>query len=217
MVHILSKENSVLQHFLAEIRDVNVQMDAMRFRKNMERISEVMAYEMSKSLHYKVDEVTTPLGKKEVHRIDEPIVVASILRAGLTMHNGVLNYFDHAENAFISAYREENEEGGQDIKVHVEYLASPDLTCKTLVIVDPMLATGTSLLLTLDAIRKNGNPKKIHVMCAIASQPAVDKLQAELPDNAEIWLADVDEKLNSKAYIVPGLGDAGDLAFGVKL
>ena len=145
MIHELSTQNSVLSHFLAEIRDVAVQKDAMRFRKNMERISEIMAYEMSKTLSYKASEVTTPLGKKRVEKIQEKIVVASILRAGLTMHQGVLNYFDHAENAFISAYREEGT--ADEIKVHVEYLASPDLTGKTLVIVDPMLATGKHLAL----------------------------------------------------------------------
>ncbi|MCB9224874.1 MAG: uracil phosphoribosyltransferase [Crocinitomicaceae bacterium] len=216
MVHELSQHNSILNQFIAEIRDVEVQKDTMRFRKNMERISEIMAYEMSKTMHFSNHVVSTPLGSKNVPQINEQIVVASILRAGLTMHQGVLNYFDKAENAFISAYREEGH-AGEEIKVHVEYLASPDLNGKTLVIVDPMLATGTSLLLALKAMERNGNPKQIHVLSAIASRQAVEKVSKELNGKAEIWIADIDEELNDKSYIVPGLGDAGDLAFGVKL
>ena len=215
MIHELSKKNSILNHFLAEIRDINVQKDSMRFRKNMERISEIMAYEVSKSMNFKEEDITTPLGTKRMSKVNENVVVASILRAGLTMHNGVLNYFDKAENAFISAYREESD--SEKIKVHVEYLASPNLDGKTLLMVDPMLATGTSLLLTLDAIKKNGNPAQIHVLAAIASKQGIENIQAGLPENAQIWIGDIDEKLNDKAYIVPGLGDAGDLAFGEKL
>ena len=195
----------------------------MRFRKNLERISEIMAYEVSKTLSFSEEDITTPLGHKKMQKINENIVVASILRAGLTMHQGVLNYFDHAENAFISAYREESEsevssdEPNHNIKVHVEYLASPDLNGKTLLIVDPMLATGTSLVLTLEAIQKNGVPAQIHVLSAIASRQGVEKLQEALPADSQIWIGDIDEELNNKSYIVPGLGDAGDLAFGVKL
>lgn len=216
MVHELSQHNSIFNHFIAEIRDVEIQKDSMRFRKNMERISEIMAYEMSKTLTYHTETVKTPLGTKAVPRIKEDIVVASILRAGLTMHQGVLNYFDKAENAFISAYREEGH-AGEEIKVHVEYLASPDLTGKTLIIVDPMLATGSSLLLTLEAMKKNGTPGQIHILSAIASRQAVNRITKELADKAEIWIGSIDEELNDKSYIVPGLGDAGDLAFGIKL
>lgn len=215
MVHELSRKNSILNHFLAEIRDINVQKDGMRFRKNLEKISEIMAYEVSKTMNFKEEDITTPLGKKRMSKISENVVIASILRAGLTMHNGVLNYFDKAENAFISAYREESE--GKEIKVHVEYLASPNLDDKTLLMVDPMLATGTSLELTLEAIQKNGTPAQIHVMSAIASQPGIEKVKKAFPENTEIWVGDIDEKLNDKSYIVPGLGDAGDLAFGTKV
>lgn len=217
MVHRLSRENSILNHFIAEIRDSNVQKDSMRFRKNLERISEILVYEMSKTLHFTPKTVITPLGSKQIDHVDEPIVIASILRAGLTMHQGVLNYFDHAENAFISAYREETDENTTEVKVHVEYLASPDLNNKTLVVVDPMLATGTSLLLALKAMEKNGKPKQIHIVSAIASKQGIKKVTDALPDSVKFWIGDIDEGLNNKAYIVPGLGDAGDLAFGVKL
>lgn len=215
MIHELSKENSVLHHYLGEIRDVEVQKDSMRFRKNLERIAEVLAYEMSKTLDFGKKDVTTPLGTKSVSEVSENLVIASILRAGLTMHTGVLNVFDHAENAFISAYREESE--GEEIKVHVEYLASPDLNGKTLVMVDPMLATGSSLLLTLEAMKKNGTPAQIHILSAIASRKGIDHVNDSLTDDVHIWVADIDEELSSQSYIVPGLGDAGDLAFGVKL
>jgi uracil phosphoribosyltransferase len=215
-IHEINKENSIFNHFIAEIRDIDIQKDSMRFRKNMERISEIMAYEMSKVLNYRKTTVNTPLGTADSSMISEDIVIASILRAGLTMHQGVLNYFDKAENAFISAYREEGK-SGEEIKVHVEYLASPDLKGKTLVIVDPMLATGTSLLLTLDAIKKNGTPAQIHILSAIASRPAVDRISKELGEETQIWVGAIDEKIDDHSYIVPGLGDAGDLAFGIKL
>jgi uracil phosphoribosyltransferase len=216
MIHELSQHNSILNHFISELRDIEVQKDSMRFRKNLERISEIMAYEMSKELSYELTKVNTPLGTTQVPQIKNQIVIGSILRAGLTMHQGVLNYFDHAENAFISAYREEGTESNE-IKVHVEYLASPDLNDKTLILVDPMLATGTSLLLTLEAMKKNGTPSQIHILSTIASRQAIERVENELGEKAEIWIAAIDEELNDKSYIVPGLGDAGDLAYGLKL
>lgn len=218
MVHVLSDTNSILLNFLAEIRDAEIQKDQLRFRANMKRISEIMAYEVSKSLKYENSTVQTSLGTKSTKEISEKIVIASILRAGLTMHEGFLSFFDKAENAFISAYREENNEGANpEIKVHVEYLASPDLNGKTVLIVDPMLATGKSLELTLQALRKNGEPKKIHVLNVIASRQGLEAAVRTFPEGTEFWMADVDEELNKKSYIVPGLGDAGDLAFGIKL
>lgn len=215
MTHEIGKNNSVLNHFISEIRDISVQKDRMRFRKNMERISEILAYEMSKTLHYSSKKTHTPLGISEELECSEHIVIASILRAGLSMHHGVLNYFDQAENAFISAYREESDEN-TEVKVIVEYLASPTLEGKTLVIADPMLATGTSLLLTLEALKKKGNIKKLHVISAIASRAAIDRLEKELPEDSTIWVAAIDPELNDKSYIIPGLGDAGDLAYGTK-
>lgn len=217
MIHEIGLNNSILNHFLAEIRDVDIQKDSMRFRRNLERIAEILAYEMSKELHFLKNETTTPLGTKKIDLIEEHLVVASILRAGLTMHTGVLNYFDRAENAFISAYREESTAGKDEIKVHVEYLASPDLTNKTLVLVDPMLATGNSILLAIEALLKNGKPNQIHLISAIGSKEGVDHVMSKLPENTHLWIADIDEVLNHKAYIVPGLGDAGDLAYGTKL
>lgn len=215
MVHEIGKNNSVLNHFISEIRDCEVQKDRMRFRKNMERISEILAYEMSKELDYKQITTQTPLGKSEDIICSEDLVIASILRAGLSMHHGVLNYFDKAENAFISAYREESDEH-TEVKVIVEYLASPSIENKTLVIVDPMLATGTSLLLTIEALKAKGNFTKLHIISAIASQFAIDRLTKELPQNSTIWVAAIDPELNKKSYIIPGLGDAGDLAYGTK-
>jgi len=214
-IHEIGRTNSVLSHFIAEIRDVEVQKDSMRFRKNMERISEILSYEMSKSFDYQPKTVTTPLGETSIQQINNELVVASILRAGLTMHQGVLNYFDKAENAFISAYREESSESSE-IKIHVEYLASPSISDKTLIMVDPMLATGSSMLLTIEAMKKKGLPKKIHVISAIGSEYAMEQLIEKLPDNTEFWIAAIDKELNSKSYIIPGLGDAGDLAFGIK-
>ena len=215
MLHEIGKYNSVLNHFINEIRNVDVQNDRMRFRKNMERISEVLAYEMSKELTYADVAIQTPLGISNSVQIKDDLVIASILRAGLSMHEGVLNFFDKAENAFISAYREESD-GGKEVKVIVEYLASPSIEGKTLVLVDPMLATGTSMILTLEALKAKGNFKHLHIISAIASQVAIDRLEKELPQGAHLWIAAIDPELNDKSYIVPGLGDAGDLAYGSK-
>lgn len=215
LIHEIGKNNSVLNHFVAEIRNVNVQNDRMRFRRNMERISEILAYEMSKSLSYQTKTVKTPLGISNEPACIDQIVIASILRAGLAMHQGVLNYFDQAENGFISAYREESDKN-TEVKVVVEYLAAPSIEDKTLVVVDPMLATGTSMLLTLEALKKKGNFKKLHIISAIASAVAIDNMIKNLPSGSEVWVAAIDPDLNDKSYIIPGLGDAGDLAFGLK-
>ncbi len=215
MVHEIGKTNSIFNHFIAEIRDEEVQKDSLRFRRNLERIGEILGYEISKTLTYKETEVKTPLGEANVELMTEQPVIASILRAGLTLHNGLLNTFDKAENAFISAYRRPT--GTDEIDVMVEYKACPDLTDKTLIIADPMLATGLSMALVFEALLKNGTPKKIHIAAAIASRSAIDMLKKNLPIPTDIWVGSIDENLNAKSYIVPGLGDAGDLAYGVKL
>ena len=215
MVHEIGKNNSILNHFISEIRDQKTQNDPMRFRKNMERISEILCYEMSKTLLYRSIEVTTPLACSEEKQCTEKIVIVSILRAGLSMHHGILNYFDKAENGFISAYRKEGKEHAE-IEVIIEYLASPSIEGKTLILVDPMLATGTSLLLSLKALSTKGTYKNLHIISAIASQTAIDRLEKELPSDTNIWIAAVDPKINNKSYIVPGIGDAGDLAYGKK-
>jgi uracil phosphoribosyltransferase len=215
-IHNLSENNSILNHFLSQIRDVEVQKDSMRFRKNIERIGEIMAYEISRSLSYKTKAVTTPLGTKNTHEIADGIVVCSILRAGLALHNGLLNYFDDAESAFVSAYRHHpNNDDYFDILV--EYKAAPTFTSKTLLIVDPMLATGLSLAAVFKKIMEGENPKEIHIAVVIAAPEGIVYLQEQLPANCHLWIAAVDERLNEHKYIVPGLGDAGDLAYGCKL
>lgn len=214
-VHFLGETNSILNHFIAEIRDKNIQTDPLRFRQNMIRIGEIMSYEVSKQLEYSDIAVQTPLGTKDVSLLRQQPVIASILRAGLTLHQGVLNVFDRAENAFISAYRKSISQDEFDI--HVEYLACPDLNGKTLLLVDPMLATGRSMIMVHKAIQQNGTPDKLHVMCVIASTAGLEYIKEHLPENTEIWLAAVDDELNAKSYIIPGLGDAGDLAYGTKL
>ncbi len=214
MVNVLSEKNSIFNHFLAEIRDQKIQTDALRFRKNMERMSEVMAYEISKTFHYNSTSVTTPLGKTNVNLMTHQPVIASILRAGLSMHNGFLNYFDQAENAFVSAYRENTTDG--TVSVKVEYMACPDLTDKTLIVIDPMLATGESLKLTHKSLLDNGTPKRLIIAAIIASQHAINVLTDYFAEGVEIWVGAIDPDLNEKSYIVPGLGDAGDLAYGPK-
>jgi len=215
MVHILGNSNSVFNEYIAEIRDEKVQKDSMRFRRNMERMGEIMAYEISKTLAYENRETTTPLGIANVSRIKEQPVVATILRAGLSVHNGFLSYFDKAENAFISAYRKHHKDGSFDIQV--EYMACPDLTDKILILCDPMLATGSSMVLTYKALLQRGKPRHIHVASIIASTEGVDYVKKHLPENVTIWCGSVDEELTAQAYIVPGLGDAGDLAYGNKI
>lgn len=215
-VHNLSQNNSVLNTFIAEIRDSEIQKDSMRFRRNIERIGEVLGYELSKNLSYKNEVIETPLGSKETQLIHDDLVLCSILRAGLPLHQGLLNYFDKAENAFISAYRK-HEENSHDFDIVVEYFASPDISDKTLVLADPMLATGQSLVAVYEAILKYSTLKEIHITAVIGSKEGVDFIDKNFPKNTTLWIAAIDDVLNDKGYIVPGLGDAGDLAFGQKL
>lgn len=215
MVYELGKENSILNEFIAEMRDVEVQKDSMRFRRNLERAGEICAYEISKKLEWIKKEVTTPLGISEVSVLKQQPVIATILRAGLPFHQGLLNTFDKAENAFISAFRKHHPDGS--FEVQVEYMACPDLNGKTLILCDPMLATGNSIELVYKAIKRNGIPKNIHIASIIASEEGVEYVKKHLPANSTIWACAIDEELTAQAYIVPGLGDAGDLAFGNKL
>jgi uracil phosphoribosyltransferase len=212
----LSENRSVLNQFLKEIRSAEIQTDAMRFRRNLERIGEIMAYEISKSLHYRVQNVKTPLGVAPVDVIADKVVLSTILRAGIPFHNGFLNYFDNAQNAFVSAYRKYKD--SLKFNIFIEYIASPDLTDKTLIITDPMLATGGSMELAYGALLTKGTPKHIHIASIIASKQAVDYIAAHFPpEKTTFWTAAIDPELNEHSYIVPGLGDAGDLAFGEKL
>lgn len=213
-----SETNSLLNSFVREIRDINIQHDRFRFRRNIERLGEVMAYEISKELRYKKIQVATPLDVAEVSIPDEEIVIATILRAGLPYHHGVLNYFDGAENAFVSAYRKYKETGHKTFDIHIEYIASPSIEGKTLILTDPMLATGGSMELTYRALLTKGNPSHIHIATIIASQQAIDYCKKHFPEEkTTIWAAAIDPDLNESSYIVPGIGDAGDLAYGEKL
>ena len=214
-LHILSQQNTVLNKFIAEIRDKRIQRDSMRFRRNMERIGEITAYEISKAFSYKPCVVETPLGEATVEMIDEQIVVATILRAGLPYHQGFLNYFDDAQNAFVSAYRKSTKDGKFTVKV--EYISCGSLEGKTLLLVDPMLATGSSMELAYEALLTKGVPGHVHVASIISSKQALEYLQKKMPDDkTTIWIAALDNDLDDHSYIVPGLGDAGDLAFGEK-
>ncbi|GGK30776.1 uracil phosphoribosyltransferase [Yeosuana aromativorans] len=215
-IHNLSQQNSVLNTFISEIRNVYIQKDKMRFRKNIERIGEVLGYEMSKVLNYTTSEIKTPLGTSKINLISDNIVLCSILRAGIPLHNGLLNYFDASENAFISAYRH-HQENSDDFEIIVEYLACPDLENKTLILADPMLATGQSMVTTFEALKPFGTPKDIHLISVIGAQEGVDYLKTHFSNDTHLWIAAIDEKLNDKGYIVPGLGDAGDLSYGEKL
>lgn len=214
MIHNLSNHNSIFNTFLAEIRDVEIQKDAMRFRKNMERISQIMAYELSKKMEFSERNIQTPLGQAPMLLIDEQPVLATILRAGLSMHQGLLNYFDRAESAFVSAYR--RHKNSEEYDIHVEYLASPNLTGKTLIISDPMLATGNSMALVYKSLLRQGKPKRTIIVSAIATPDALEFIKRVVPDNTEIFVGAIDHELTAQSYIVPGLGDAGDLAFGEK-
>ncbi len=216
-LHILNRQNTLLNKFIAQIRDKEIQRDSMRFRRNLERIGEISAYEISRTLHYVPCVVETPLGEATVETIDDRIVIATILRAGLPFHQGFLNYFDDAQNAFVSAYRKSTKDG--KFKVKVEYISCGDLEGKTLLLVDPMLATGSSLVLAYEALcERGGMPAHTHVASVIASEQGIDYAMKHLPhETATIWAAAVDEELTSRSYIVPGIGDAGDLAYGEKL
>jgi uracil phosphoribosyltransferase len=211
---ILNNHNSIANHFLAEIRDADVQQDSMRFRRNMERLGEVFAYEISKTLPYEEFEVQTPLGLSNVNMLPQLPVLVTILRAGLPLHQGMLNVFDKADSAFISAYRKVKKSG--DFVIQMEYVSTPDLDGKTVIIVDPMLATGRSMVLSCKEILANYKIKELHIVSVIASQEGIAHVKANIP-NAKLWFGAVDEEMTTKAYIVPGLGDAGDLAFGEKV
>jgi len=215
-IHHIAENNSVLNTFLSEIRDQTIQKDSLRFRRNIERIGEILSYELSKTLSYKNENITTPLGTKEVQLSTNDLVLCSILRAGLPLHQGLLNYFDKAENAFISAYRH-HPNNDQDFEIVVEYFASPEIENKTLLLADPMLATGQSLVAVYEAIKKHGIPKEIHILAVIGAKEGVDFVADHFPENTHLWIATIDDSLNEKGYIIPGLGDAGDLAFGQKL
>tara|TARA_B100001939_G_scaffold65935_1_gene54785 strand:- start:7241 stop:7900 length:660 start_codon:yes stop_codon:yes gene_type:complete len=206
--------NSIYNTFLSQLRDKKVQLDSMRFRRNLERLGEITAMEISKTLHYSDKDISTPLGVSNMNLIDEPIVLATILRAGLPLHQGLLNYFDQAENCFISAYRKHT--SPDEFDVEIEYMSSPDLEGKTILLNDPMLASGRSMVLAYKALLQRGTPKKIHVVSVIASQQGVDLVRDNLPSNSTIWVGAIDPEMTKESYIVPGLGDAGDLAFGSK-
>lgn len=214
MVKNISETNSIANKFIAQLRDVKVQQDAMRFRRNLERLGEIIAYEISKTLEYESTNIETPLGVADIPLPARPVVLATILRAGLPFHQGFLNYFDDAGNAFISAYRKHHKDGTFDIEL--SYVSCPDLTEKILIIIDPMLATGASMNIALEEIKANGVPSQIHIVTAIASRQGLNYVRRNNP-KAHIWLGAVDEELTAKSYIVPGLGDAGDLAYGAKL
>jgi uracil phosphoribosyltransferase len=215
-IHYLSEGNSVLNHFLGQIRNVTVHNDSMRFRRNIERIGEIMAYELSKELHYAPIEIQTPLGIKNTTEIKNQLVLCSILRAGLPLHLGFLNYFDNAENGFVSAFRHHpNNDDYFDILV--QYQAIADINGKNLLLVDPMLATGQSIVAVYNKLMENGTPKEIHIAVVIAAPEGIAYLEEHLPEHCHLWVASLDEKLNEHRYIVPGLGDAGDLAYGNKL
>ena len=206
--------NSIYNTFLSQLRDKKVQLDSMRFRRNLERLGEITAMEISKTLNYSDKDISTPLGVSNMNLIDEPIVLATILRAGLPLHQGLLNYFDQAENCFISAYRKHTSPDKFDVEI--EYMSSPDLEGKTILLNDPMLASGRSMVLAYKALLQRGAPKKIHVVSVIASQQGVDLVCNNLPLNSTIWVGAIDPEMTKESYIVPGLGDAGDLAFGSK-
>ena len=211
----LGKNHTIFNHFISEVRDVSIQLDSMRFRRNIERIGEVFAYEISKEMAYENKEITTPLGISTESLIVEKPIIATILRAGLPLHQGVLNYFDASDSAFISAYRKHKKGGKFEIKI--EYLSSPDLNGKTIILCDPMIASGTSMVMTMEAILSKGKPKHIHVVGVIASSQGIQYLKENSPlKNWTLWVGAVDSKMTSQSYIVPGLGDAGDLAFGEK-
>lgn len=215
-IHHLLKENSVANKFIAQLRDVNIQQDRMRFRRNIERLGEILGYELSKKFNYKSKDIETPLGKAAVDLPVEEVVLCSILRAGLPLHNGLLNYFDDAENSFISAYRH-HPDNDEKFEILVEYLASPSLDNKTLILADPMLATGRSFVNVMKALERMGTPQKIHLVSVIGSREGIEYIGHEFPEDTHLWIATIDDKLDERGYIVPGLGDAGDLCYGSKM
>ena len=216
IVHHFETEFSVLNQFIAEIRDIEIQKDPMRFRRNIERIGEILCYKLSKTLNYDTKTVQTPFGTKNMALPIDKLVLCSVLRAGIPLHNGLLNYFDKAENAFISAYRH-HPNGGDEFEVIVKYFAAPSLGNKTLILTDPMLATGRTLENVLNVLKTHGVPKQIHIISVIGSKQGVAYIKKVFPEGTHLWIAAIDDELTSKGYIIPGLGDAGDLSYGVKL
>jgi len=216
IVHHLEETPSILNKFIAEIRDQNIQKDSLRFRRNIERIGEVLGFELSKHLEYQSSVITTPLGSKIIRLLQNKIVLCSILRAGLPLHQGLLNYFDDAENAFISAYRH-HPNNDAEFEIVVEYFAAPSLENKILILADPMLATGKSLVEVYQAIKKQRTVSEIHLVAVLGTKEGINYIKNHFPENTHLWIAAIDDKLNSNGYIIPGLGDAGDLSFGQKL
>lgn len=214
MVFELVKHNSIANQYLSELRDHEIQLDRLRFRKNLERIGSLLAYELSKTFHYEQVEIHTPLGEKVVPLTDSQPVLVPILRAGLPFYQGVLNMFDHADSGFVGAWREEGDSGDPEVKLN--YVAAPDLEGRRLVLIDPMLATGKSLVLATEHLLKKGAPAHIHVVSLVAAREGLEHVQNALPHDTSYWIGSIDEELDANAYIVPGLGDAGDLSFGPK-
>jgi uracil phosphoribosyltransferase len=214
MVHNFSKQHSLVSNWVSELRDVEIQNDRLRFRRNLERIAEVIGYEISKELETEEKEVTTPMGIATCKVLKEQPVLATILRAGLAMHNGLLNFFDHADNAFLSAYRKHHVDG--TFEISMEYMSCPELDGRVVIISDPMLATGSSLVKSIKYLKQEGNIKSLHIVCAIACSMGIEYVLRAEP-KATIWCGDIDDELTAKGYIVPGLGDAGDLAYGTKM
>ena len=212
-----SEQNSVINKYMAELRDKSFQKHRMTFRHNIERIGEMMAFELSKTLDYKAKTVTTPLGTLDIQVPKDDLVIATVLRAGLPFHQGFLNVFDHADNAFVSAYRMYTNREHTEVGIHTEYMASPSVKGKTLVVVDPMLATGGSLAVAIESLLQTGKPKKIHLCCVIAAPEGIEVVKEALPEGSTIWCAAVDQGMNEHKYIVPGFGDCGDLCYGEKL
>lgn len=215
MIKILGEQNSILNKFISEIRNVNVQNDRLRFRKNLERIGEIFAYEISKELEYKNEVITTPLGTADMNIMEDNIVLATVLRAGLPLHQGLLNYFDYAQNAFVGSFRKYHKDNSFEIKSG--YMSSPSVEGKHLILSDPMLASGASLVLAYKDLTKDEDPKHIHIATIIAAKEGIEYLEENLPKGKfTIWVGAIDKELTAKSYIVPGLGDAGDLAYGSK-
>lgn len=212
-----SEQNSIINQYMSELRDKSYQRNRLLFRHNIQRIGEMMAYEVSKTMDYKPKTVTTPLGTLEIPLPKDDVLIATVLRAGLPFHEGFLRVFDHADNGFVSAYRMYTNREHTEVGVHTEYMAAPSVKGKTLIICDPMLATGGSMAASIEALQKTGKPRKIHICCVIATPEGIDVIKQALPDNATIWCAAIDPGMNANKYIVPGFGDAGDLCYGEKL
>jgi uracil phosphoribosyltransferase len=215
MVHELGGNNSVFNKFLSEIRDLGIQKDSMRFRRNMQRLGEIFAYEISKTMTYAEKEIVTPLGSTKMQLCTEKPILATILRAGLPLHQGLLNYFDDADNAFVSAYRKYD--SSEEFHINLDYLSSPGIQGRTLIISDPMLATGGSMVASLKGLLEKGKPRKIHIVTVLSAEEGIESLKQHFSlSDITIWTGKIDDELTAKAYIVPGLGDAGDLAYGIK-